>query len=492
MNRRFSLIKTVGILPLTLTVLCSCGGGNTGSSSSTANSSSSVVSSSVVSSASSSDASVLHATCPSTDSNAFGMVPRSVPGKIEAEDFDPDGVSDSSDANEGGEYRTDTAVDIKLAGDGYAVGWMTSGEYLEYTINVAREGDYDVTIRSGAVESGRTLSLSQCNNVLVESFNVPRVADWGELKTLSAGKIHLTPGEQKIRISVGANDYLDLDWVYIGTYDGPIDTPEDPTVAGSSDGCGSARSLQNGRININVDNTNRSYILRVPDNYDNQKPYRLVMAYHWLNGNAQQVASGGNGGSTDDPFYGLWDLANNSTIFVAPEGIDSGWANTGGRDLRLTDAILAKVQDDLCIDTSRIFATGFSYGGAMSNALACARPDVFRGVALYSGAQLSGCDGGNSPVPFFATHGIGDSVLNVSQGRSVRDRFVRNNGCSAMSPQEPSRGSGSHICTSYQGCSEGYPVRWCAFDGDHNPTQKEGGQSKSWIPGEAWSFISQF
>lgn len=128
----------------------------------------------------------------------------------------------------------------------------------------------------------------------------------------------------------------------------------------------------------------------------------------------------------------------------------------------------------------------------MSNAVACARADVFRGVALYAGAQLSGCDGGTAPIAYFGAHGISDSVLSLAQGKTLRDRFARNNGCTAANPPDAAPGSGSHVCTSYQGCSVGYPVRWCTFDGDHNPTQKDRGEAKSWIPGEAWQFISQF
>jgi poly(3-hydroxybutyrate) depolymerase len=260
---------------------------------------------------------------------------------------------------------------------------------------------------------------------------------------------------------------------------------------GRSAGCGKTRTLTNGRKTIQSGG-NREYILRVPDNYDNNKPYRLIMAYHWMNGNATQVAEGGNGGSTDDPYYGLWDLAENSTIFVAPEGLNAGWANSGGQDVTLTDAILEQIENDLCIDTTRIFATGFSYGAGMSYALACARADVFRGVVLYAGAQLSGCDGGNTPIAYMHVHGVGDSVLNISQGRQLRDHYVTVNGCTAQNPPEPAKNSGTHICTSYQGCSEGHPLRWCAHGGDHNPTEKDSGQSKSWVPGEAWEFISQF
>ena len=284
-----------------------------------------------------------------------------------------------------------------------------------------------------------------------------------------------------------------------GTGDSP---PEDPGGSEAetetpSAGCGTARELMNGRRTIQSGGMNREYILRVPDDYDNTRPYRLVLAYHWANGNANQVANGGMGGSTEDPYYGLWDLAENSTIFVAPEGLDGpnglGWYNTGGRDVTLTDAILEEVLGDLCIDTTRIFATGFSFGAGMSHALACARADVFRGVALYAGAQLSGCDGGTTPIAYFHAHGVRDSVLNFEQrGLPLRDRYVALNGCTPQNPPAPAANSGTHICTSYEGCSEGHPVRWCAHGGDHNPTEKDQGQSESWVPGEAWAFITQF
>jgi poly(3-hydroxybutyrate) depolymerase len=270
-----------------------------------------------------------------------------------------------------------------------------------------------------------------------------------------------------------------------GGSEGDTETP--------SAGCGTTRELMNGRRTIQSGGMNREYILRVPDDYDNTRPYRLILAYHWRFGTAEQVANGGLGGSTEDPYYGLLDLAENSTIFVAPEGLDAGWANTGGRDVTLTDAILEEVLGDLCIDTTRIFATGFSFGAAMSHALACARPDVFRGVALYAGAQLSGCDGGTTPIAYFHAHGVADSVLNFSMsGLPLRDRYVGLNGCTPQNPPEPAAFSGTHTCVSYEGCSEGHPVRWCAHGGDHNPTEKDQGQSESWVPGEAWAFITQF
>lgn len=69
-------------------------------------------------------------------------------------------------------------------------------------------------------------------------------------------------------------------------------------------------------------------------------------------------------------------------------------ANSGGADVTFVDDMLSQFESGLCIDTSEVFAMGFSYGGAMTYALACARPAVFRAVAVYSGANLSGCSGG--------------------------------------------------------------------------------------------------
>jgi poly(3-hydroxybutyrate) depolymerase len=265
-----------------------------------------------------------------------------------------------------------------------------------------------------------------------------------------------------------------------------------PTSNGTnpSAGCGKTRTLQNGTITIQSNGT-RQYILRVPDNYSNTRAYRLIVAYHWLNGSAQEVANGGSWAS-ETPYYGLWNLANNSTIFVAPVGLNAGWANTNGQDVTFTDAIISQLKSELCVDQSRIFATGFSYGAGMSYAIACARANVFRGVALYAGAQLSGCSGGTTRIAYFAIHGLSDSVLGISSGRSLRDRYVSVNGVTPQNPPEPAVGSGTHICTTYQGGSPSYPVTWCAFDGDHNPNPHDRGQGTSWVPQQVWNYIIQF
>ena len=260
-----------------------------------------------------------------------------------------------------------------------------------------------------------------------------------------------------------------------------------------SAGCGKTPTLTSGSRTIQSGQS-RSYMLRIPDNYDNTHPYRLVFAFHWNGGTMQDIDGGGSSGAAW-AYYGLKAQANNSTIFVAAQGIGNGWGNSGGADLKLTDDLVKLIQGDLCVDTTQVFSVGFSYGGSMSYALACARPMVFRAVAVYSGGVLSGCDGGTQPIAYLGIHGLSDGTLNISGGRSMRDRFVKNNGCTAQSPPEPSGGSGKHTCTTYQGCTAGFPVEWCAFDGGHTPGNVDGGGddgAKTWTKTEVWKFFTQF
>ena len=255
----------------------------------------------------------------------------------------------------------------------------------------------------------------------------------------------------------------------------------------TSAGCGKAPTLTNGTHTITSSGQSRSFILRLPNNYDRNHPYRLIFGFHWLGGNATDVANGG----WVQPYYGLLALPNNSAIFVAPQGLNNGWANNGGRDVTFVDDMIRLIENDLCVDTTQRFSLGFSYGGGMSYAIACARPNVFRAVAIYSAGIISGCSGGTSPVAYLQVHGTRDSVLPISGARTMRDNFVRNNGCTPANPPEPPIGSGQRTSYDYTGCTPGYPVSWHVFDGDHDaaPTDPNGTQ---WLPGVTWQFFSQF
>ncbi|KAE9363206.1 carbohydrate esterase family 1 protein [Stipitochalara longipes BDJ] len=266
----------------------------------------------------------------------------------------------------------------------------------------------------------------------------------------------------------------------------------DMAFAANSAGCGKTPTITSQSYTMTVNGKQRQYIMKLPSQYDKNRPYRLIFEWHERGGSATKIANG------EDPnkggvlaYYGLPPLANNSAIFVVPNGLNNGWANSDDEDITFFDNMVKVVEADLCVDTSLRFSTGFSYGAAMSYALACARSKDIRAVAIISGALLSGCDGGTDPVAYYGQHGTSDSVLNVSGGRSLRDRFVKNNGCTPVSPETQPAG-GKSVKTVYTGCKEGYPMTWVIHNGDHNPSQVDSGSSTPFAPHNTWEFFSQF
>lgn len=239
-----------------------------------------------------------------------------------------------------------------------------------------------------------------------------------------------------------------------------------------SAGCSNPRTLQNGVINLQ----GRKYTLRVPDDYDNERRYRLILSFHGATGNSGQVAPS---------FFGLWPLSQGTTIFIAPDAVNGLWSSA--TDVELVDDILAQVEADLCIDTTQIMLEGFSQGGAMAWTLACSRPRVFRAAVVHSGGGLARpatCQ----PVAFMSSLGRDES--GAAGQTSNSDFFAKQNGCSVVAlAQAP---SGGHACSDYSGCLTGSPTRWCDYDGGHTTAPNDAGQGMSWMPNEVWAFLEQF
>jgi polyhydroxybutyrate depolymerase len=252
---------------------------------------------------------------------------------------------------------------------------------------------------------------------------------------------------------------------------GPVDG------ATPSPGCG-LTATQSGTFTMMVSGANRTYILKLPTTYNANTPYRLIFAFHHLTGNAAGVASRNYYGM-DTPAY-----ANGRAIFIAPEGSDTGngelgWPDRNGVDMAFARALLDWAKATLCVDTSRIFSTGWSYGGMFSNKLGCQLPDVFRAIAPMSASlgQTSSCVKRN--IAAWMAHGDMDATVSLASGIAARDYFLTLNHCTmTTAPTTPSP------CVEYSGCDTGYPVHWCQFAGGHS--------TPSFAAAGIWPFFFQF
>jgi polyhydroxybutyrate depolymerase len=275
----------------------------------------------------------------------------------------------------------------------------------------------------------------------------------------------------------------------IGSLDTTADVTLTPSSSGGevrSEGCGKTPPAQsNARQTIDVAGTARQYIVNYPTPYDPNRAYRVLYIHHGRGGNAEQNITR-NGG-----WYGVGPLSGGSVIFVSPhgdgDGSTTGWPNTGGRDVAFLRTLVTHINETFCVDKSRIFTTGMSYGGNFSNTLGCEMGDVFRAIAPFSGwgpnGGPSGGGGGNAKCvgkpAAIVTHGTADDMIDFSSGEASRDHWLQANHCTTTTtPIEPSP------CVLYQGCDAGYPVAFCQHTGGHIlPT----------FSGPAiWNFISQF
>jgi hypothetical protein len=118
---------------------------------------------------------------------------------------------------------------------------------------------------------------------------------------------------------------------------------------------------------LTINGTTREYYVSVPATYNASQSTRVVFAWHWRTATARSVTGGGFGG---EPYYGLKTRIPDA-IYIAAEGLAdngvTGWANTGGRDIAFLRAMLDWLDANYCVDKSRIFSVGFSYGGIMSD-----------------------------------------------------------------------------------------------------------------------------
>lgn len=258
--------------------------------------------------------------------------------------------------------------------------------------------------------------------------------------------------------------------------------PELPTT-----GCDATSWPESGAYTIEAAGKTRDYIVTLPDDYDGTRPMRLIFVWHGLTGTMEQTAGSGFWG-----YFGLQNVADGSAIFVAGQGLpsaegetDYAWRDTDDEDTAFAAAMIERFSNDYCIDASRIFSTGMSYGGVMSNETGCDLGDRIRAIAPIAGAgpgfgawgQTVECVG---EVAALLIHGTADETVPLDSGTASREHWLEANGCTATAtPVAP-----TEYCVAYSGCNAGYPVTWCEHSGGH--------EIPDWSAQTIWDFFLQF
>jgi len=153
-----------------------------------------------------------------TQRSPFSGTPISIPGTIEAENFDEGGelltFHDADFVNTPGKYRTNVGVDIMSREDGgFQVTNITAGEWLEYTINIAEAGDYVIDTWVSSVEGGGKFSYL-IGKIGVASITVPKTQDIQTLVKTTTTR-SLNAGEQIMRLKLNSIPTFAIDRIEI-------------------------------------------------------------------------------------------------------------------------------------------------------------------------------------------------------------------------------------------------------------------------------------
>lgn len=162
---------------------------------------------------------------------------RSLPGTIQAEDFDSGGSGtayrDTSSGNAGGQYRS-TDVDIESCAEGgYDVGWTAAGEWLNYTVNVAAAGTYTLELRV-ASSTGGSLYVHFDGVNETGTLAVPNTGGWQKWTTIRK-TVSLSAGTQPMKVSFNSGS-LNLNSLTLSS--GSTTTTSSSSGSGSSSAFG--------------------------------------------------------------------------------------------------------------------------------------------------------------------------------------------------------------------------------------------------------------
>lgn len=183
-------------------------------------------------------------------------------------------------------------------------------------------------------------------------------------------------------------------------------------------GCGKAlpQGVQSGKTvlrTLNSGGLKRTYRLHLPSRASTVRPMPVLLNFHGRT----------SSGADQELYSGLVPISDRETfVLVSPDGTGtpSGWSagatsGNGVDDVRFVNDLLDTLERELCVDSARVYAAGFSNGAFMTSKLACAIPERITAIAGVGGIDYA-AEGCPARVPVLAVHGTNDGVVPMSGG----------------------------------------------------------------------------
>ena len=160
----------------------------------------------------------------------------SIPGAIQAEDYDEGGQSvsfyDKDFVNEGNVYRED-GVDVVGLGcadsamtqdcKGYAIGYTQAGEWVEYSVNVILASKYVFRANVATGLEGGSFRLFLDGKAITDTVVVPQGEDWNTYGFVQGETAELEKGDHVLRIQF-TGSYVNIDWIQFALTESELST----------------------------------------------------------------------------------------------------------------------------------------------------------------------------------------------------------------------------------------------------------------------------
>jgi beta-glucosidase len=150
----------------------------------------------------------------------FNGTVHALPGRIEAEDYDVGGGGvayfNTTSGNSGGVYRSDD-IGIEATtdtGGGYDVGWINSGEWLEYTVNAPDPSAvYNLSVRVASSSTGGRLRV-RLDGTVLGTLAIPATGGWQNWQTVVLTNVLVSggPASKALRLEMLTGGF-NLNWV---------------------------------------------------------------------------------------------------------------------------------------------------------------------------------------------------------------------------------------------------------------------------------------